>query len=516
VLQSSRHEAGAAAAESARASPWESAAAPQLPAVAQLDTLGLATLASQGMWQGLLDGLAAGEQPGRGEEGAQEGAQEEVALVQRAMYRALAHAKLRSYARAAAELDAADGLLARRRRLGRGERRGGGSVAGRGSSSGSCVEEGRKEEEEEQEEEPFALQYLRALLPLRLGRVQEGEDALYLLLEACRQRLAGLGAQQQQQQQQQQQRQRQQRQQRQQHHQHHQHHQHQRQQHQQGQRDLLGLQEAPPPPPPLPLLPPLLRAQQAAWRRRQQLVASALVGQALLRQQPLEALRLLDELLLEQPEDPHVWSAVARVQLLMGDVQAASATFHTVDQLVEAATAEEARGAAAVEGAAEAGGLLVFEDGEDKDAEDGQQQRRRQPGAAAAATQRPPGQRQGQGALRQLVQQNSGCLMLAEHEPAAALACLQAALLREPQDASARGNAALALVALGQLERAVAELEGALGRWPRALLQEQLLRNLSALYQLQAGPAAPRLRQQLCAWASRVMPDDFELSAGAG
>jgi hypothetical protein len=499
VLQSSKQSTAASACQ--RPSPWQdSSSEPGYSSSSSmpLDALGLATLAAQGRWQAMLSLLASGQAGSKQEQ------------LQRSCYKVLAHMKLRDYAQAASELSAAQELMLRGS-LGSG----GGSRGSSRPGSSLAQAAGRLSPELAAAAAPFALMHLQALLQLKLGRVQEGMDALYELVAHCRQQLEQL----------------------------------QQQEQQEQQAGVLSVAQ------------PGLASAQAAWRRRQQLVAGVLLSEHLQQQQAVPALQLLDQLLVQAPREPELWAAVGRVQLVMGDLAAAAATFRYVEQLAgpEVVAAADAAAAAAAQDAASAAAAAAAWEQREQEQQEGSPSSGGEPdimdlvpqavadnlimlspptspmhgnqqgtaataaafslvddthqGGSTSTTSRPASAAQPRDLrLQQLLHRNRSCLLLASHEPAAARAELAALLALDPQEPAARSNAALASLALGQLDEAVSELEAGLNRWPQSLLQEQLLRNFGSMYELQAGPAAPRMRQLLCAWASRVMPDDFELS----
>ena len=58
----------------------------------------------------------------------------------------------------------------------------------------------------------------------------------------------------------------------------------------------------------------------------------------------------------------------------------------------------------------------------------------------------------------------------------------------------------------------VQALEGSLKAEPLAMLREPLLANLGSMYELCSPTTGPAAKKNLSTWASRIAPDDFDLS----
>ncbi|KAK9868400.1 hypothetical protein WJX84_009501 [Apatococcus fuscideae] len=115
-------------------------------------------------------------------------------------------------------------------------------------------------------------------------------------------------------------------------------------------------------------------------------------------------------------------------------------------------------------------------------------------------------------AVQAAVRRNQGLLLTANQDYKGAAVEFEAILQRNPGDAVAANNAAVAKMYAVDLTGAVTALEKCLQASPSAHLREPLLVNLCSMYQLGAPAAAARSKRQLGQWAQKCAPDDFDLA----
>ena len=244
---------------------------------------------------------------------------------------------------------------------------------------------------------PFALQWLAAELPAALVRPAEALTSLYVLLERCKTQESSSGSQ----------------------------------------------------------------NTADVWTRRRRLCIFALVGKHTAAAQPKLALALLDALLQDNPGDAQAWSQAARVQALLGDLQAAKGSI--------------ARGRAAV---ATAGGAT----------------------AATVAREQ----------LGELDQDTAFLTLLSGNPAEAADGYRRCA----PVDRQAASNAAVCLAAGGDLVGARRALEAAFHESPLEMLSEPVVANTASLYEACAptSEAAAAAKRGMAAWVAAAAGDDFDLA----
>ncbi len=95
---------------------------------------------------------------------------------------------------------------------------------------------------------------------------------------------------------------------------------------------------------------------------------------------------------------------------------------------------------------------------------------------------------------------------------AGAEAEFDAVLREDPGDYIAANNKSVCRMYACNLPGAVQSLEAALQANPQSFLQETVLLNLCSMYELSSSTASTESKRRLMAWASRVGPEDFDLS----
>eukprot|EP00850_Spirogloea_muscicola_P022846 SM000314S12190 [mRNA] locus=s314:71966:75505:- [translate_table: standard] len=197
------------------------------------------------------------------------------------------------------------------------------------------------------------------------------------------------------------------------------------------------------------LVPPLQDRALKKWRKRQEIVIFSVLNHHLAQRDFLVALQWLGSLVEQHPGDPVIQAKYGYVQLQMGDLEGAKATFMEVEQ--------------------SAGPTVA------------------------------------------LVYLNRGLLHFATKQYSAALVELDAALKLDPDNVVAVNNKALCLMYGRDLLGAIGVLEGALQRSPLVSLQETLILDLCSMYEL-ASADSGATKRLLAAWLARLAPDDFDLS----
>ncbi|BDA49206.1 Trafficking protein particle complex subunit 12 [Coccomyxa sp. Obi] len=259
---------------------------------------------------------------------------------------------------------------------------------------------------------PFALRWLQAVLPFLLGKQKEAVERTYDLLEFCR----------------------------------------------------LQVEKCASGPDAQPVGDSTLEEDGAPlelselWNRRQEMVVAMLVGHHTRAREYVVALRWLGWLLDRRKGDVQLLSKIGYVQLVLGDLRAAAASFQDVIRAVAAA-----------------GPLATPAD-------------------------------------RRLVRRNQGLLLFAEQDYKGAEAAFDAVLREDPGDYIAANNKSVCRMYACNLPGAVQSLEAALQANPQSFLQETVLLNLCSMYELSSSTASTESKRRLTAWASRVGPEDFDLS----
>ncbi|GAQ88369.1 hypothetical protein KFL_004220080 [Klebsormidium nitens] len=192
-------------------------------------------------------------------------------------------------------------------------------------------------------------------------------------------------------------------------------------------------------------------AEVRTWRRRQEVVLLSILNLHLQQRDFAAALSWLHALLRQRGKDPHVWAMLGCVQLQMGDLEAARATFTRSEQLM---------------------------------------------GDAAQSS--------------LLLHRNRGLLHFALKNYSAALEEWDLILVAQPWNAVAANNKALCLMYSRDLVGAIAVLERTLREHPLQALNETLVLNLASMYELASSNAA-ELKRTLSAWISKIAPDDFDI-----
>ncbi|KAK9844624.1 hypothetical protein WJX74_004886 [Apatococcus lobatus] len=202
----------------------------------------------------------------------------------------------------------------------------------------------------------------------------------------------------------------------------------------------------------------LVAPTPATLKRRHQMIVLTIVSLHLRAADWKAALSWLRWLLQRQGQDPLLLSRIGYVQLALGHVGAAEATFARA--------------------------------------------------AAIAATPAYGTDKEVQAAVRR----NQGLLLTANQDYKGAAVEFEAILHRQSGDAVAANNLAVAKMYSVDLTGAVTTLEGCLQGSPSAHLREPLLVNLCSMYQLGAPAAAARSKRQLGQWAQKWAPDDFDMT----
>lgn len=192
------------------------------------------------------------------------------------------------------------------------------------------------------------------------------------------------------------------------------------------------------------------------WRRRQEMVLHTALAHHLNEKEFLISLNLLENLLKSRASDPVLLSRYGYVQLLVGDIDGAKATFSAVETVV------------AKQGVS-------------------------------------------QGLLANLVSRNRGLLLFALKQYPAASKKFDAVLKQDPGDEIAANNKALCLMYSRDLVGATQVLEDVLQRSPLTALHEPLVLNLCSMYEL-SSMNSTEAKRTLSSWIMRIAPDDFDMT----
>ncbi|KAG1369876.1 trafficking protein particle complex subunit 12 [Cocos nucifera] len=190
------------------------------------------------------------------------------------------------------------------------------------------------------------------------------------------------------------------------------------------------------------------------WRRREALLMSSLICNHFCHREFDVALSLIRDLLLRSPSDPVLLSRLAYIQLQIGDLDGAKATFAKVE------------------------GLRSEEMGVE---------------------------------FENLVGRNRALEFLVAKDFASAAREYDECIERDPGDVVAVNNKAMCLMYSRDLSDAIKLLEGALERVPTAAVNETVVVNLCSMYEL-AYVNHGEIKKSLSNWIARVAPDDFDPS----
>ncbi|KAL3679197.1 hypothetical protein R1sor_022153 [Riccia sorocarpa] len=193
------------------------------------------------------------------------------------------------------------------------------------------------------------------------------------------------------------------------------------------------------------------------WRRRQEVVLCSVLGHHLSQKDYMVCLKWLEDLVKKRPHDVVVLSKFGYVQLQLGDLYGARRTFATVEAICE------------------------------------------QQG------------RSGSSLIARLLARNRGLLYFSLKQYPKAMKEFEAVLELDPGDVVAANNKALCLMYSRDLVTATQVLETALQRYPLTALNETLVLNLCSMYEL-ASMNSVESKRTLSAWILRLAPDDFDLT----
>ncbi|XP_020107073.1 trafficking protein particle complex subunit 12 [Ananas comosus] len=191
------------------------------------------------------------------------------------------------------------------------------------------------------------------------------------------------------------------------------------------------------------------------WRRREAQVMAALCANHFTHREFDVALALIRGLLERDPADPALLSRLGYVQLQIGDLDGARASFARVEEMRDA--------------------------------------RRGDPG------------------FENLLGRNRALGFVVAKDFASAVREYEACIERDPADVVAVNNKALCLMYSRDLSDSIKVLEGALESVPTAAVNETLIVNLCSMYEL-AYVNHGEIKKTLSSWIARVAPDDFDPS----
>lgn len=246
---------------------------------------------------------------------------------------------------------------------------------------------------------PFALRWIHAEIPLKLGKRQETLDRLYTLLDFVRTRVDEKGSR------------------------------------------GLGV-------------------SADVWKRREVFVVNSIIGHHLSHKEFGVCVSLIRQLLSGRcRDDPALVSKLGCIQLQIGDLEGAKASF----ELVEKMGKEERLGS-----------LSEIE-------------------------------------FKNLVNRNKALVYLVGKDYVSAVREYEECIERDGSDVVAINNKALCLMYLRDLSDSIKVLENALERVPTIALNETLVVNLCSMYEL-AYVNHSDIKRTLSNWIARVAPDDFDSS----
>ncbi|BBN17989.1 hypothetical protein Mp_7g18580 [Marchantia polymorpha subsp. ruderalis] len=193
------------------------------------------------------------------------------------------------------------------------------------------------------------------------------------------------------------------------------------------------------------------------WRRRQEVVLCSVLGHHLNQKDYIICLKWLEDLVKKRTHDVVVLSKYGYVQLQLGDLYGARRTFATVEAICE------------------------------------------QQG------------RSGSSLIASLISRNRGLLYFSLKQYPKAVKEFDAVLELDPGDVVSANNKALCLMYSRDLVGATQVLETALQKNPLTALNETLVLNLCSMYEL-ASMNSVESKRTLSAWILRIAPDDFDLT----
>lgn len=236
---------------------------------------------------------------------------------------------------------------------------------------------------------PFSLRFIHAQLPIKLGNRLEGLDRFYLLLNFIRQKIK--------------------------------------------EKELNELHDS-----------------LQIWKKRENFVLNSLIGHHLGDKEFNLCLDLIKDSINRDYLDPVLVSKLGYIQLQIGDIEGAKASFQRVETMVN----------------------------------DGQ---------------------------RNLVNRNKALVYLAGKDYVSAVREYEECIERDETDIVAVNNKALCLMYLRDLTASIKVLENALERVPNMALDETLVTNLCSMYEL-AYVNHSEVKRTLSNWIVHVAPDDFDAS----
>lgn len=244
---------------------------------------------------------------------------------------------------------------------------------------------------------PFCLRWLYSVLPVKLGQVQEGMDRLYSLLDFVRGKLK--------------------------------------------EKEEKHLD-----------------VSMNVWKKREMFVINSIMGHHLNNKEFSVCFTLINDLLNHDPLDATLISKLGYIQMQIGDLEGARASFNKVETLMKEARSN--------------GSLSEVQ-------------------------------------LKNLVNRNKALIYLVGKDYVSAVREYEECIERDHTDIVAVNNKALCLMYLRDLSDSIKVLENALERVPTVALNETLVVNLCSMYEL-AYVNHSDVKRTLNNWISRVAPDDFD------
>ncbi|KAF3783125.1 Trafficking protein particle complex subunit 12 [Nymphaea thermarum] len=196
------------------------------------------------------------------------------------------------------------------------------------------------------------------------------------------------------------------------------------------------------------------------WQRRETIVISTIISHHLSQKEFDACIALLHHLLRQNPSDPVLLAKVGYVQMQLGDLNGATATFAHIESLSKSGSSNQ----------------LMDEM-----------------------------------KLKNLVNRNRALVYLVAKDYASAIREYEEAIERDPTDMIAINNKALCLMYSRDLSDSIKVLESALERMPSVALDETVVVNLCSMYEL-AYVNHSEIKKTLSNWIARVAPDDFDSS----
>ncbi|CAN6463075.1 unnamed protein product [Victoria cruziana] len=196
------------------------------------------------------------------------------------------------------------------------------------------------------------------------------------------------------------------------------------------------------------------------WQKRETVVISTLISHHLSQKEFDACTALLHQLLRQNPSDPVLLAKFGYMQMQLGDLNGATATFAHIENLSKSGSSEQ----------------LV-----------------------------------GDIMLKNLVNRNRALVYLVAKDYASAIREYEEAIERDPTDMVAINNKALCLMYSRDLSDSIKVLESALERMPSIALDETVVVNLCSMYELAYVDHSEK-KKTLSNWIARVAPDDFDSS----